>query len=115
MKKNKTIKEERVMRDDPSLKNPFFDDMKDLNPHDTGRGDREIDKFDTRAKIYWEELFGLMDVLNANNSKITITSPDSPYILQYLIWRLLNEIKLTREDDKVDRINKEKIRNKLDL
>lgn len=55
------------------------------------------DRFDKRAQIFWNEMFGLLDLLNFNNDKMLIRTVESPVITDYLLWRLLNEIKLLKD------------------
>ncbi|MCH7534271.1 MAG: hypothetical protein IH948_00715 [Bacteroidetes bacterium] len=49
--------------------------------------------FDARAKEYWDDMDGLIELLNRANPKIQITNSLSPHIMNYLLWRLLFEIK----------------------
>lgn len=57
----------------------------------------KADRFDKRAKTYWDEMFGLLDLLNFNNQKVIIRSVESPIITNYLLWRILNELKVIKE------------------
>ena len=83
----KKLKEERVSRDDI----PNADFGKFVKTEKTWI--QRDDKFDEKAQIYWQEMFGLLELLNFNNKKYTISSVESPIITNYLLWRLLNEIK----------------------
>ena len=71
---------------------------------ETVKREYDLDKFEDlikgkdgifykRAVKYWEEMYGIMDLLNWANPKIRITSPDSPHMTHFLLWRLLSEIK----------------------
>lgn len=59
------------------------------------------DRFDQRAQDYWETMYGLLNLLNYNNSKTIIRSVESPIITNYLLWRILNELKVLRETQKI--------------
>lgn len=101
------IKEDRVSREDPSLNNPFFDALKTKSTED---------KFDKRAQIFWEDMFGVFDLLNDNNKKVTLSSIESPIITNYLLWRILSEFKLYKVDTKnIKQSIKDEIKDNLDL
>lgn len=55
------------------------------------------DRFDKRAQTFWNDMFGLLDLLNFNNDKVIIHSPESPILTNYLLWRILSEMKLLRD------------------
>lgn len=59
------------------------------------------DKFDKRAQSFWEELYGLLRLLNSNTDKTIIQSVESNILTDYLLWRILNELKLLRETNKL--------------
>lgn len=82
----KKIKEERVTRDGKKIK--LVDDIPDGR---VSRGDMEVDE---RIQDFWGEMFGLVDLLNFNNKKYIIRSVESNIITDYLLWRILNELKI---------------------
>lgn len=60
--------------------------------------------FDERAKQFWIELFGIIDILNKANPKNSISDIHNPTITNYLLWRILNELKLLNIKDKTTKI-----------
>lgn len=56
-----------------------------------------IDRYDKRAQTFWEELYGLLNLLNSNTQKTVINSVESNILTDYLLWRILNELKLLNE------------------
>ena len=56
--------------------------------------------FDERAKQFWIELFGIIDILNRANPKNSISDIHNPTITNYLLWRILNELKVLNIKDK---------------
>ena len=60
--------------------------------------------FDERAKQFWIELFGIIDILNKANPKNSISDIHNPTITNYLLWRILNELKVLNIKDKQTKI-----------
>lgn len=46
------------------------------------------------AEIFWTDINGIMELLNNANNRYEIIKPDSPMITNYLLWRILNELKI---------------------
>ena len=57
-------------------------------------------QYDERAKEFWDELFGIIDILNRANPKHSIQQITSPTITNYLLWRILNELKILNLKEK---------------
>lgn len=51
------------------------------------------DEFDERAEEFWKDIKSIVSVLNKANRDNTIYEFSSPIITNYLLWRVLNEIK----------------------
>lgn len=80
MVKNKKIKEDRYTRPDN------FKDVFGL----------KNDKFEERTSEFWNDIDGIISLLNKTDDKKTNTTIESPQVTQYLLWRILNEIKLLK-------------------
>lgn len=50
-------------------------------------------KFQKRALEFWNEIDGIVDLLNEMDPKRNHTTIESPQVNLFLMWRLLNEIK----------------------
>ncbi len=74
------IKEERFQKDD--IKDPF--DV--INPP-------ALDEGEERTLDFWQDIDGIIELLNRTDPKHTNTTIESPAVLQFLIWRLLTETK----------------------
>jgi len=110
MKKTKKIKEDRATREeDPKFINPFFKKAQDA------KKDQFKDKYDKRAQIFWEEVEGIKNLLNAANKGFQITDHRDQTITQYILWRMLNELKLFREDLKLQKVSEEALKERLGL
>lgn len=108
MENKEKIKEQRVS---------FTDLIKQEEPEEDSEPEADDfgTRFDRRAQVFWDELFGIIDLLNKANPKNSIQEITNPTISNYLLWRVLSEIKLLREDIKIQELNKEKIRAKLGI
>lgn len=108
----KQIKEEKATRGDKRPGN-FKDLIKDTDLEPVP--ETYDDRYDKRAATFWKEMFGLIDLLNFNNKKYIIRSLESPILTNYLIWRMLNEMKGFRRDFKINNLNNEKIKKELGI
>jgi len=61
--------------------------------------------YEARVKTFWDEIKGIMALLNNSNPTFKITDHRDPTITQYLLWRILTEGKLNNQSNKL----KEKI------
>lgn len=52
------------------------------------------DIIDDRVATFWKEMDGIIDFLNKSNKKIIIQHYNSPIITNYILWRMLNELKI---------------------
>ncbi len=53
-------------------------------------------KFEERVIDFWEDIDGIIALLNQTDPKHTNTTINSPQVIQFLLWRQLNELKLLR-------------------
>lgn len=53
----------------------------------------EKTKTHERFKQFWQEMAGIIELLNETNDKFHSTSINSPAVTLYLQWRTLNELK----------------------
>lgn len=86
MKEKTKIKEERATRKEVPIERGTLKDLFFRKKLD--------DIINNRASNFWEDVDGITDLLNKSQSKIIITHPNSPIISHYLLWRILNELKL---------------------
>lgn len=49
--------------------------------------------FDKRADNFWNDIRGIVELLNRSNSSQSIFTYQSPMITNYLLWRILMETK----------------------
>ena len=69
----------------------------------------DIDPFQERAKEFWSDIDGIVDLLNKTDPKHENTTIHSPQVNQYLFWRILSELKsLKVEQNKIFRELKDK-------
>lgn len=110
-KKTKELKEERTMIDTPTHggAEDFFRKVTKSLENEKG------DKYDKRANLFWNELFGIIELLNRANPRNSISDIHNPTITNYLLWRILTELKLSREDNQLEQLKKTELRNKLEL
>ena len=57
-------------------------------------------EFDKRANLFWDDLLGIIEILNKANPSRAINETTSPIITDYLLWRILSELKLMNSRDK---------------
>lgn len=86
----KEIKEERVSRTD-DIKDPFADFRMD-KPENTD--------FENRTSQFWDDIDGIIALLNRTDPKHTNTIIDSPQVNHYLLWRILSELKTMKVEQK---------------
>lgn len=94
-----TIEEERKTLDDWKKKG-FKDTKKVYDPtqYDPQKvPDEPIkkNKYQKRAEQFWDDIKGMVALLNAANREHQIQDIRHPTITNYLLWRILNEIKKT--------------------
>lgn len=94
----KEIKEERISRTD-NIEDPFADIRVD-KPINTD--------FENRTSQFWDDIDGIIALLNRTDPKHTNTILNSPQVNHYLMWRILSEIKNMKVEQKKvsDIINK---------
>lgn len=47
-----------------------------------------------RMKVFWTEIKGIQKAFNLANRENSFNNYDSPRITNYLLWRMLNELKI---------------------
>lgn len=64
-------------------------------------------EFEERAVNFWDDIDGMIELLNKTDPKHTQTTIDSPQVNHFLLWRLLTEIKelKTQQKKTIDIIN----------
>lgn len=50
-------------------------------------------KFEDRTLEFWDDIDGIIALLNSTDPKKTNTNIESPQVTHYLLWRILNELK----------------------
>jgi len=50
--------------------------------------------YNKRVERFWTDINGLVDLLNSNNKNYIVTSAESPIINSFLLWRVLDELKI---------------------
>lgn len=53
-------------------------------------------EFADRVSEFWKDIDGIISLLNQTDNKKSNTTIESPQVTQYLLWRILNEIKLLK-------------------
>lgn len=56
-----------------------------------------IKEFEDRGIQFWEEIQGIVDMLNETNPKFKIRDHRDATVTQYLLWRVLSESKTTKK------------------
>ena len=79
----KEIKEKRYTIDDIEKIDKF------PNPDDS----KELKDFESRGDEFWKDIKGIVRMLNKVNPKNPVYEYSSPIITNYLIWRMLFELK----------------------
>lgn len=74
---------------------------KDLLPQED---DIKPSEYEKRINDFWRELEGIRLLLNNANRGVSISSYDSPVLTNFLLWRLLNELKSTNSQMKLDKL-----------
>lgn len=110
MKKDKTKKNEikedvtirtpnkdRYVMPKDGEEEPNTDDAKEPSEPQTVDNDR----FLNRARSYWNDMTGIMELLNEANPLIKITDSSSPHVMNYLLWRTLMETKKVRKAEQM--------------
>ena len=65
-----------------------------------------------RMRVFWNEIKGILKTFNLANPHNSFNSYDSPRITNYLLWRLLTEIKILNIQQKQLKETIENGRNK---
>ena len=65
----------------------------------------EIEEFDKRIKQFWNDIDGIINLLNNNTDKVIIKNYDSKIITDYLLWRILNELKILNTKNTLNDLN----------
>ena len=66
--------------------------------------DRETKKeveFTGRTEVFWNEIDGIISLLNLTDPKHTRTHIESPQVMYYLLWRILTELKILNTHAKI--------------
>ena len=48
----------------------------------------------SKAEAFWSDIKGIQSLLNQTNRQFQITNHRDPTITQYLLWRILSELKI---------------------
>jgi len=65
--------------------------------------------FEKRFETFWEEVLGIQQLLNkTNKTGFIITKHKDETVTQYILWRILNELKLlnNKKPDKLEEFKK---------
>lgn len=55
------------------------------------------EEFEDRGDQFWEEIQGIVDMLNKTSPKFKITDHRDATVTQYLLWRVLTEGKVANQ------------------
>ena len=64
---------------------------------------KKIKEFEDRTAEFWNDIDGIIGLLNDTDPKNTNTTINSPQVSQYLLWRILEELKLLKLPRKKER------------
>ena len=54
------------------------------------------EEFEDRTAEFWNDIDGIINLLNETDPKDTNTTINSPQVTQYLLWRILSELKILK-------------------